>query len=114
MLKSDARLAIVGGGPIGLEAALHARSLKIPYTVYERGRLAEYVQRWGHIRLFTPFGMNATPLGLQTIRAAKPNHTLPTDDAIITGREYVASYLAPLAELLQPNIQLETVVLTVG
>lgn len=114
MLKPDARLAILGAGPIGLEAALHARAAKLPFTVYERGRLAEYMQRWGHVRMFTPFAMNATPLGLQTIRGAKPNHTLPADDALTTGREYVASYLAPLAELLQPNIQLETHVLTVG
>ena len=34
-------LAILGAGPIGLEAALVARQLKLPLTIYERGRAGE-------------------------------------------------------------------------
>jgi hypothetical protein len=58
--------------------------------------------------------MNVTPLGLKTIRAVKPAHVFPSDDAITTGREHVEKYLAPLAELLQPELQLETQVVSLG
>jgi thioredoxin reductase len=108
------RLAIIGAGPIGLEAALYAKRLQVPFTVYERGRVGEHLQRWGHVRLFSPFGMNSTPLGRTTIKSAKPNYSLPDDDAIVTGREHVTSYLAPLVELLQPNVILETQVLKIS
>ncbi len=71
MAKKDSfRLAILGAGPIGLEAALYAHHLQLPFTVYERGRVGEHVQRWGHVKLFSPFGMNATSLGLSAISAS--------------------------------------------
>ena len=108
------RIAILGAGPIGLEAALYARTLKYPFVLLERGRVAEFVQRWGHVRLFTPFGMNVTPLGLKSVLAVKPDRAMPKEESYITGREHVEVYLAPLAELVQQNLQLETQVLQVG
>src|SRR5437660_3894700 len=73
MAKFDApRLAILGAGPIGVEAALYARSLNLPVTLYERGRIGEHLRRWGHVRLFSPFGMNVTPLGRSALLAADP------------------------------------------
>jgi thioredoxin reductase len=117
MAKSEKpRLAVLGAGPIGLEVALYARKLDYPVTVYERGRIGEHVQRWGHVRLFTPFGMNSTPLGRATIRTAKPKHEFPADGDYITGREHVRRYLEPLASsaLLKPTLALETQVLSIG
>jgi thioredoxin reductase len=108
------RIAILGAGPIGLEAGLAARQLKLPFTIYERGRVGEHLLRWGHVRLFSPFGMNATPLGRDTIRAARPNHTLPPDDACTTGREHVERYLTPIAESLKEHLRTDTQVLRVG
>jgi thioredoxin reductase len=99
MAKTDApRVAILGGGPIGLEAALYARSLNLPVTAYERGRAGEHLRRWGHVRLFSPFGMNVTPLGRAALLADKPRRDFPSDTDIITGREHVACYLEPLAQ----------------
>src|SRR5262245_52376288 len=98
MARTDQpRIAILGAGPIGLEAALYAAALKLPFTVYERGRIGEHFQQWGHVRLFTPFGMNVTPLGLERVKAENPDHDLPADGDIITGRRHVAVYLEPLA-----------------
>jgi hypothetical protein len=105
------RLAILGAGPIGLEAALYARHLQLPFTLYERGRVGEHLRRWGHVRLFTPFGMNVTALGRQALGGARQ---LPADEALLTGREHVEQYLAPVAELLAGQIKTETQVLQVG
>jgi thioredoxin reductase len=110
------RLAVLGAGPIGLEAALYARKLDFDVTLFERGRVAEYVQRWGHVRLFSPFGMNATPLGRAAIRAAKPKHEFPGDADCLTGREHLRAYLEPLAncELVRESLVAETHVLRIG
>ena len=58
------RIAILGAGPIGIEAALHARHLGYKVGVYEAGESpCANVCRWGHVRMFSPFGMNASSLG---------------------------------------------------
>jgi hypothetical protein len=110
------RIAILGAGPIGLEAALYAATLRLPVTVYERGRVAEHVRQWGHVRLFSPFGMNSTPLGRARIQADHPGHDLPDDGDCLTGREHADVYLDPLAQgpLLAGAIRAETTVLYVG
>jgi thioredoxin reductase len=110
------RIAVIGAGPVGLEAALAARVLGFAVTVYERGRVAEFVQRWGHVRLFTPFGMNATPLGRAALRLENPKHELPADADIVTGRDYVTAYLEPLAMTgaLIELLKLETQVIQIG
>jgi thioredoxin reductase len=91
------RVAVLGAGPIGLEAALYARRLNLPVTVYERGRVGEHLQRWGHIRLFSPFGMNATPLGRAAILTDSPRHEFPADADCVAGRAHAAAYLEPLS-----------------
>ncbi len=56
------RLAVIGAGPIGLEAALAAREHGHQITVYEQAvTVAGHVRRWGHVRMFTPWEMNVTP-----------------------------------------------------
>src|SRR5947208_2367074 len=91
------RLAILGAGPVGLEAALYAATLQLPFTVYEQGQVGEHLRRWGHVKLFSPFGMNATPLGLASLR--QQGVELPADGDSLTGREHLAGYLEPLALL---------------
>jgi thioredoxin reductase len=97
MSQVASRIAVLGAGPVGLEAALYARALNLPVTVYERGRVAEHLQRWGHVKLFSFFGMNSTPLGRAAIRAENAKHELPGDQECITGRDHVSAYLEPLA-----------------
>jgi thioredoxin reductase len=108
------RLAILGAGPIGIEAALYAAHLGYPFQVFERGRVGEHLHRWGHVRLFSPFGMNVTPLGLASL---PPGHgELPGEGDCITGREHLAAYLDPLSAtaLLRKRIHLQTEVLSIG
>lgn len=110
------RIAVLGAGPIGLEAALYARKLSYAVTVYERGRAAEHVRRWGQVRLFSPFGMNATPLGKAAILTDNPRHEFPRDGDCTTGVEHVAAYLEPLAlsSTLRECGRPDTAVLRVG
>lgn len=110
------RVAVLGAGPIGLEAALYAAKLGLAVTVYERGRVGEHVQRWGHVRLFSPFGMNSTSLGRAAILADNAKHEFPNDADCITGKDHVARYLEPLAKssALRDCLRLDTQLLHVG
>jgi cation diffusion facilitator CzcD-associated flavoprotein CzcO len=108
------RIAILGAGPIGLEAGLYARQLKLPFTIYEQGRIGEHVWRWGHVKLFSPFGINSTPLGRKAILALDSEYAFPADDACISGREHVERYLKPIAEVLSDNIKTEMRVINVA
>jgi thioredoxin reductase len=98
MARTDApHIAILGAGPIGLEAALYARRLDLPVTVYERGQPGQHLRHWGHVRLFSPFGSNCTPLGRAAILAENPRHAFPAEGDNVTGKEHLAVYLEPLA-----------------
>jgi thioredoxin reductase len=110
------KIAVLGAGPIGLEAALYARSLDYPVTVYDAGQVAEQVGRWGHVKMFTPFGQNATSLGLECLKRDNPRRELPGEADVLTGRDWRDAYLVPLAEsfVLKECLQLQTTVLTIG
>jgi thioredoxin reductase len=110
------RIAVLGAGPIGLEAALYARTLELPVTLYERGRVGEYLHRWGHVRLFSAFGMNSTPLGRAAVRSADAKHEFPGETECVTGKEHLAAYLEPLARtgLLRDCLRNDTQVVTIG
>ncbi|MFQ5412849.1 MAG: FAD-dependent oxidoreductase [Phycisphaerae bacterium] len=91
------RIAVIGAGPIGLEAALRAARDDWHVDVYDATGVGGHIARWGHVVLFTPFSMNHSPHGVQAIRAAGGGGDLPLPDAFITGRDYVDRYLTPLS-----------------
>jgi NADPH-dependent 2,4-dienoyl-CoA reductase/sulfur reductase-like enzyme len=105
------RIAILGAGPIGLEAALAAAERGDDFTVFEAApTVGGYVRRWGHVRTFTPWDMNVSPRA----RAALPD--APRGDALPTGDEIAEDLLEPLAALpaLRGRIRCATRVLAVG
>jgi thioredoxin reductase len=110
------RIAVLGAGPVGLEAAAHAAHAGYPVAAYDRGDVAEAIGQWGHVRMFTPFGMNCTPLGLDLIRKEHPQHALPGPNDLLTGNEYRDVYLVPLAltSKLGDVVKTRTFVVTVG
>ena len=116
MSRTGPRIAVLGAGPVGLEAALYAVSLGLPVQIYERGQVGDNLRLWGHVRLFSPFAMNSTPLGRATLRADAPRGKLPADADILTGHEHLAAYLDPLAAspLLRGTIVPTTAVIRIG
>jgi len=110
-------LAILGAGPIGLEAALYARYLGYKVQLLERGpTAAANVLQWEHVSLFTPFGMNASPLGIAALQAQNPSWQCPDANETLTGAELYLRYWQPLAEsdLVAGVLQCDTEVLAIG
>ena len=110
------RLAIIGAGPVGLEAALYARSLNFTVAVFERGEVGEHLSRWGHVKLFTPFAWNHSPLGAALIRREHPQHAIPGGQDLLTGIELRDNYMMPLSltSLLCDCIRMKSTVLHIG
>jgi hypothetical protein len=106
------RLAILGAGPIGLEAALAAARRGWPCTVYERAAaVGGHVRAWGHVRLFTPWSMNVSPLARAALGEAAPD-----GPGLPTGADLADRLLDPLAGLpaIAPMLRLGTEVVAVG
>ncbi|MGZ0163528.1 MAG: FAD-dependent oxidoreductase [Planctomycetales bacterium] len=106
------RIAIIGAGPIGLEAALYARLQGFEVVVLEKGTVAANVRSWGHVRLFSPFGINSSEWG----RGALSELDLPANDALLTGAEFFERYLHPLSQhsRLQGCLKENARVVTIG
>ena len=90
-------LAVIGAGPIGLEAALAAIDHGFDVHVFEQGEVASHPLAWGHVTMFTPWRMNVGPVSRAHLERA--GWTMPEESALPTGRELVELYLAPLAKM---------------
>lgn len=96
------QVAILGAGPVGLEAALTALDAGWPFTVYESAsRPGGLVARWDHVRLFTPWSMNVSARMARHLKAAGVQP--PEGENCPTGGELVRDLLEPLAHL--PGIE---------
>jgi hypothetical protein len=114
---SDAKphIAILGAGPVGLEAALAAADGGFPFTVYEAApAVAGNVRSWGHVRLFTPWELNVSPRMRRHLEAA--GAAVPDGAECPTGNELVERLLEPLAALpeIAPHLRLGARVVSVG
>lgn len=114
MSNQQKTVTVIGAGPIGLEAALYAQAAGYNVSILEKGEVASHVRQWGHVTLFSPFSMNYSPLGKRTL--SDSGHTLPADDAYLSGEEYFQRYLQPLAssESLQNAIIENVTVLAIS
>lgn len=115
-VDTPARIAILGAGPMGVEAALYARFLGYDVDLYEQHDVAANVLRWGHVRMFSPFSWNSSSLGLAALAAQDPDYRPPDADALLTGREWVMRYIRPLAstDLLVDHVHTQTEVLAIS
>ncbi|ABX05462.1 MAG TPA: flavoprotein [Herpetosiphon sp.] len=96
-------VAVIGSGPVGLAAAAHLLARNETPIIFEAGsRVADSVQRWGHVRLFSAWEFNIDPVAEQLLIGA--GWQTPNLAEFPTGAELVRDYLQPLAQL--PQIQL--------
>ncbi len=108
-------IAILGAGPVGLEAALAAHDAGFSFTVYERaGKVGGNVRAWAHVRLFTPWAMNVSPRARRHLAAT--GWRAPGDDVCPSGAELVSTLLEPVAALpyIAPGLRTGQTVLEVG
>lgn len=106
-LNGELPVAIVGAGPVGLAAAAHLISRGLTPIVFERGEtVGSTLLEWGHVRVFSPWRYNIDAVARALLEQS--GWRAPDEEALPTGSEIVADYLAPLAALPQiaPNIRL--------
>ena len=78
-------LAILGAGPVGLEAAALALELGFDVHVLERGEPGAHAIAWGHVRMFTPWRMNVGAASARQL--ARHGWNAPPADECPTGLE---------------------------
>ena len=75
------RVAVIGAGPVGLEAALalSSGSPLIRVTVIESGEVAGAAirARWGHVPLFSPWKLNQSAAARKVVPGEPPLPHLP-------------------------------------
>lgn len=92
------RLAILGAGPIGLEATLYGRYLGYPAVLIERNNIpATGVLSLGNQTLGN-FEELASTLGVGALRAQDTNWQPPSKLAVLTAAEWHQNYLVPFAQ----------------
>src|SRR4051794_209358 len=78
-IRRHPRVAILGAGPGGLEAARPAAERGWAFTVFEAAdRPGGNVRDWGHVRLFTPWDMNVSDRMRRALPEAPAGPGLPT------------------------------------
>lgn len=115
-IDTPATVAVIGGGAIGVEAALYARFLGYYVVLIEAAKLAQSWRTGAHLPMHTPFGKAASPLGLGALAAHYPDTPRPDPDAILTGLEFAEKYLVPLArtDLVYDSVQVHSRVMSVS
>ncbi len=104
------RIAILGAGPVGLEAALAGVARGDDVTVFEAAdQVGGNVRSWAHVKTFTPWDMLSSP----RVRAVL-GEAAPEGDALPTGGEIVARVLEPVARALAGRVRTATRVVAVA
>lgn len=104
MIPARNTLAVIGAGPIGLEALVRAVDQGLDAHLFERGEVGAHPIAWGHVRMFTPWRMNLGAASRARLEAA--GLSPPDLEAFPTGLELAERYLQPLAALpdLRPRV----------
>lgn len=101
-MKQSKRIAILGAGPIGVEAAARAVNEGHDVGVYEAGEIGEHLRQWGHVELFSPWALNRSSCG-ETWLGERDIELAPGDE-YPSAEEYRTQYLEPLAGAIADDV----------
>lgn len=110
------KVAIIGAGPAGLEAARTLTALGLEVLVYEAGAsVGAGFARFSHVQLFTPWRMNVADGALQDLATVGLPCPVPWDECPSVG-EFVGRYLGALAQhpRIAPTLRLEHRLIAAG
>ncbi|HCS51604.1 FAD-dependent oxidoreductase [Rubinisphaera sp.] len=102
-MNKSPTIAVIGAGPVGLEAARQAIEAGYQVKLFEKGEIACAVRKWGHVRLFSPYEMNTT-VGGRALIADKGREAGSCE----TAAEFIESYLLPLSRWISTIAQVFT------
>ena len=97
-LEPPGTIGILGAGPLGIEAALYARSLGYHTTVFEAAAVGQRLLEEPQLLLSVPFRHCSSPLGIAAISTQQPGRLLPLGNSTLQHREYLEHYLLPLSQ----------------
>ncbi|MFM8932235.1 MAG: hypothetical protein ACKOS8_10210, partial [Gemmataceae bacterium] len=67
-VERRATLAILGAGPVGVEAALVASRLKLDFMWFEKAQVGDHLAKWGHLQTHAAAKTMVSEIGLEEIR----------------------------------------------
>lgn len=114
MTIRDYLVAIIGAGPVGLAAAAHLVSRKIPFIIFESGvSVGTNLQDWGHVQTFSSWKYNMDQAAKRLLE--ETGWQCPSEDSLPTGEEIVRDYLHPLSAhiKIQPFLHLSARVISI-
>ena len=96
--SNDNPVVVIGAGPVGIAAAAHLKARGLHPLVLEKGLNAGHaVQKWGHVKVFTPWKYITDKAVLKLLEREKWQH--PDLEHLPTGQEIVEEYLIPAASI---------------
>ncbi len=115
-LGKGASLFILGSGPTGVETALYGAVLGFKIRILEKAKACENLVRWGHVRCYTPWQENTTPLGREMLHRLRLVQANRLPETITTGRQIASDYHEPLlaSPLLKGTLETGISVLRIG
>ncbi|HUP82537.1 MAG TPA: hypothetical protein VM260_28545 [Pirellula sp.] len=97
-VEAPATIAIIGAGPVGIEAAIYARFLGYFVSIFEQRRVAHRMLDWHNRPLDVTVQDCTSSLGHAALAAQNPEYVRKNPDERFTGKTYAEEYLLPLAK----------------
>jgi flavin-dependent dehydrogenase len=96
-VDTPATIAVIGAGPIGIEAALYARFLGYDVRVFERHEIVSTLRQAGPAAEMI-WRESVSPLGIAALSAQDPTWQPPGPTAAVSAAELAERYFLPLAQ----------------
>ena len=97
-VEAPATIAIIGAGPVGVEAAIYARFLGYFVSIFEQRRVAHRMLDWHNRPLDVTVEECTTSMGHAAIAAQNPEYVRRNSNDVFTGKTFAEEYLLPLAK----------------